>query len=118
MVPDHPHGAEDLRGAAPSVLPAFVGPVSLGVVAVQPEIVLGDQLLPALGFRKEEIRQPPLEVEVGFDEGLSGLAALDLQFLYAEGSVHGLHAVGAEDPAPVGDDSLRGTVKIYGGVQH
>ena len=41
MVPDHSHRAEDLRRAVASVLPALMRLVPLGVVTLQPEVVLG-----------------------------------------------------------------------------
>jgi hypothetical protein len=57
--------------------------VPLRVVPLQPEVVLGDQLFPSLCLREEVVGKPALEVEVGLDEGLSRLAALDLFFTYA-----------------------------------
>jgi hypothetical protein len=76
------------------------------VVPLQPEVVLRDQLLPGLRPSEVEVREPALQVEVGLDEGLPGLPALDLHLLYVERGVDGLGPVGAEDPAPVGDDGL------------
>ena len=49
---------------------------------------------------RKVVGQPALEVEVGLDEGLSRLAALDLFFAYARHGVDGLRPVGAEDGAP------------------
>ncbi len=106
MVTHHPHGAQHLRGAAPTVIPVLVGAVPLGVVPLQPEVVLRDQLLPGLRPSEVEVHEPALQVEVGLDEGLPGLPALDLHLLYVERGVDGLGPVGAEDPAPVGDDGL------------
>jgi hypothetical protein len=107
MVADHPHRAEDLRGAAPPVLPLLVRLVPLGVVALQPQVMLGHQIRPGLGLGEEVVGEPALEVEVGLDETLPGLPALDLQLLYAERGIDGLRPVGAENAAPVGDDGRR-----------
>ena len=60
-----------------------MGAVPLGVVALQPEVVLSHQLLPALGLREEVVGESALEVKVGLDETLPGLAALDLFFAHA-----------------------------------
>ena len=77
-----------------------MGFVPLGVVALQPEVVLLHQLLPGLGLREEVVRQTALEVEVSLDEGLPGLAAFYLFFADAQRCVDGLGSVGAEDPPP------------------
>jgi hypothetical protein len=69
-------------------------------VPLEPQVVLGDQLLPSLCLREEVVGQPALQVEVGLDEGLPGLPALYLQLLYAQRGVDGLGPVGAEDAAP------------------
>jgi hypothetical protein len=63
--------------------------------------VLGHQIRPGLGLGEEVVGEPALEVEVGLDETLPGLPALDLQLLYAERGVDGPGPVGAENAAPV-----------------
>jgi hypothetical protein len=60
----YPGQAQDLRRAVPIVLPVLVGLVPLGVVAIQPAVVLPCQVFPGLGFREEVVRQPALEVDV------------------------------------------------------
>jgi hypothetical protein len=89
----------------------------LRVVALQPEVVLGDQLLPGLGLRKGVVGQAALQIEVGLDEARPGLPSLDLQLLYAQSGVDGLGPVGTEDPAPVGDDGPGRAVTTYGRVE-
>jgi hypothetical protein len=107
VVTHHPHGSEHLRRTPPAVLPSLVCLVPLGVVPLEPKIVLGEQLLPGLGFGEGVVGQTALQVEVGLDEGLPGLPALDLDLLYAQRPVDGLRSVRAEDPTPVGDDGPR-----------
>ena len=60
MVAKDSDGAENLRGAAPTVFPSLVGLVALGVVALEPEVMLFYQFLPALGFLEEVVRKPAL----------------------------------------------------------
>ncbi len=100
MVPDQRHGAQHLRGAPPAVLPVFVGPVPLGVVAGESTVVLFDQILPASGLEEVVVGHPLLDVERRLDEALPGLASLDLLLGYAQGAVDGLRPIGLEDASP------------------
>jgi hypothetical protein len=76
-------------------------------VALQPQVVLGDQLLPGFRPREEVVGEPALQVEVGLDEGLPGLPALYLELRYAQRGVDGWavgYAIRSPLLAEIGDE--------------
>ena len=118
MVTDSGDPAEDSRRAPAAVFSVLVCPVALGVVALQPALVLFDQLLPAPRLCEVKARHPALDIEGRLDEALPGLTSLYLFFLYAEGFVDGGGLPGTEDASSVGDEPLGRTVAFYGCVEH
>jgi hypothetical protein len=60
MVAKDSDGAENLRRATPTVFSSLVGLVPLGVMPLEPEVMLVYQFLPALGFLEEVVREPAL----------------------------------------------------------
>jgi hypothetical protein len=51
----HPYRAENLGGTPLAILPLLVREVPLCVVALQPQVVLGEQFLPGLGLGEEVV---------------------------------------------------------------
>lgn len=72
--------------------PAGAGGAFLELHRLQPA-ALAEHLLLAFGPLEVEVRQAPLKIEVGLDEGLPRLTALDLLLPYAQSAVY--------DPRPV-----------------
>jgi hypothetical protein len=99
-------------------LAVFVGLVPVGVVALQPQVMLFEQLFPAFSPLEEVVCHPALDVEGGFYVALPRLAALYLLFVYAEVFVDGFGPIRTEDTTPIRDDGLWGTVQFHSRVEY